>query len=164
MRAAGYDRQTRGRYATARDGLAAPRFVFHEGAGTGGSGEQSPRRRRKHDPKHRGVPLDERDIHREFAVAIDELACAIQWIDEPESFRDHRNSSRGRGLLGDDLQARRDAGERRQDQRFGAVVGLGHRRRVAFAFDLELGGVDLHDDRAGRAGDRDDPVEQVEFR
>jgi hypothetical protein len=39
--------------------------------------------RRQHHAKHALMVVDKRNVDREFAVALDEFAGAIEWIDQP---------------------------------------------------------------------------------
>ncbi len=161
--AARHHRQPGIRDAAASEPVA-PLGALFESAHASHAGKQSTRSRCQNDPEQRFAARDERDIDREFAVARDELARAVEWIDEPESLLDARHAARAGSILADDRHCRRDARELCLEQRPGAVVGVGDGRGVGLACDLELGGIDRHDQRTGGADDRDDPVEQFHFR
>jgi hypothetical protein len=57
--------------------------VTAECAHPGGSPKQQPLRRRRHHAEHRLVVAHQRDIDGELAVALHELARAVEGIDHP---------------------------------------------------------------------------------
>ena len=76
-----------------------------------------------------GTPSrDERDVHRVIGQAVDELARAVERIDEPEArAMPARSDARGMSaFLRDDRHVRIDAPEPRHDERRGRAVGVGH--------------------------------------
>ena len=145
-------------------GLRRPEPSSSKACAADDAGEQATQCGREHDPEHGATVLDECHIDREFAIARDELARAVERIDQPEAIRKRGHPACAHGLFGDDRHIRREARELGLDQRLGAGVGLGHRRGVMLGCDLERRRIDLHDDRTGGAGDRDHPVEAFEFR
>ena len=85
------------------------------------------------------------DVDRIIVAAAHELLGAVERIDQ-EIGVVVRGDAAGRDfLLGDHRNARRRSGQRREDDQLGRSVGFGHRRAVAFGFDLEA----APDDRRG---------------
>ena len=107
--------------------------------------------------------VDERDIHRELAVALDELLRAVERIDEPITLPfAPRRVIGGQRLLGEDRQARVELLERLADDAVRDLVRFGQRRVVALARDGEIGAsVDVEYRAARVAGDLASCVEQT---
>ena len=116
-----------------------------------------------HHAKRRLSVLDQRDVHGELAVALDELARAIQRIDQPEA---RPAASRVPGdflaFLGKDRDVRRQRAQTIDDDAIGGEVGSGQRRIVALGLDVEIvAAVHGHDGVAGLMGDVDDGVAPI---
>jgi hypothetical protein len=94
----------------------------------------------------------------ELAVAADEFLGPVERIDEPEQPVMGRDAAGSCLLLGDHRDLRRQLAQVAQDHRLGALVGLGHRRRIFLAAHREIGAVDGHRGGACFACDRDDPL------
>ncbi len=112
------------------------------------------------DAQQRPAVLDQRDVDGELALALDELLGAVEGVDQPERPAGNLGNVAGvHRLLGDDriLLANFPA-DRLQDQLFRPLIGLGHRRGVALARNVEVGGVDLEDRPARAFGDIADGV------
>lgn len=72
--------------------------------------------------------LDEGDIDREFAVALEKFLGAVEWVDQPEAlpaFDLRQMLACGGGFFGDDGQVGRQLSETGQDEGFGLLVGNG---------------------------------------
>ena len=113
--------------------------------------------------EHRPMVVDQRDVDRELAVAIDEFLGAVQRIDQPVAVPAgcvprspaDRTSSEMIGISGvSACQAGDDAVMRGE-------IGLRQRRLVVFALHVEIGRVDFEDRAAGILGERDDGFDQV---
>ena len=140
----------RGRAAPDRDRFALATRTPRLAAGDLGAGPVGHAARRHVDGPDRGCAvLDQRDVDGELSVAADELARAIEGIDEPErDALDVRHDARGDLLLGDDRELGRELCQSSEDDLLSGVVGGRHRRGVVLRLDLEVGLVDLQHRRA----------------
>ncbi len=87
-----------------------------------------------HDAEHRHTRLDQGDVDRELAVALDELLGAVERIDQPEPSPDHFRRQAGDGFLfRDDWNVGRKRAQHRQDYRLGRRIGSGDRLPSCFS-------------------------------
>jgi hypothetical protein len=110
VRPAGYHRQPLGRRPSAGDPTAFA-ILLDERADPASTAEQSPQGGRQHDAEARFAVLDQGDVHRELAGAVDELLGAVQRVGEPEASVEVGYATPRVGLLGHHRNVR---GERRQ--------------------------------------------------
>ncbi len=117
-----------------------------------------------HHAQHRTCALDQRDIHAEFAVALEELLGTVEGIDNPAArplmprrqlifsglFRHHRNIRRQRAQAGCNQRMRRH-------------VGSGERRGISLLLNIPYAvvGVDGHDGAASGLGNGNDRLHQT---
>ena len=136
--------------------------VAPERAQPGAAMPQVAGHRRLHHAEHRHAVLDQRDVDGELAIALDELARAVQRIDHPQP-------RPGQALRGGDLVRRllrqhRDVGGEPRQAIDNAVmrgeVGGGQRRVVGLVLHCEFAVVDAQDFRRGVARDRDHALAQ----
>ena len=120
-----------------RIGCGSPQCVPAPGAVTDGAVIKPLEHGREHDAEHGSPGIDERDVHRELAVALEELLRAVERIDEP--------IARPRAALRDVLrrgflrQHRHRSIERAQSLADDAVRELiGFRERRAVVLELAL--------------------------
>ena len=135
-------------------------IFFEEGADAGGAEEQASERRSEHRAEHRRAVFDQRHVHGELAVAVHELARAVERVDQPEKAACRGLETAGDRLLGDDREFRPQLPERTGDERLGARVGCGQRRAVRLFPGAEVGAVNLHHCCTGGTDDRDEGFEQ----
>jgi hypothetical protein len=85
------------------------------------------------------MAVDERNVDRELAVALQELLGAVERVDEPIALplAPRRRVGWGR-LLGQDGQTRRELFEGATDDRVGHSIGFRQRRIVALALDGKI--------------------------
>ncbi len=107
---------------------------------------QPAERGREHDAGNRGAVFDQRDVDREFAVTRDELARAIERIDQHEGARRRRLGAR-HILLGDHRQVGAGGSEAGHDGIVRGKVCLGQRGSIGLRVGLR-GAVEGHDPRA----------------
>ena len=160
VRATRDDGDAFGRRAATYDVAAALR-VFEPRAMPSGTGEQSPERGREHHAEFRAARIDERDVDREFAVALDEFLRAVERIDKPEQRIEGRNAAERRLLFGDHGDLGRQFGKAPEDHRFGPFIGFGDRRRVGLAAHREIGPIDRHRRLAGFTCHGNDALEKL---
>ncbi|MCY1544414.1 hypothetical protein D9M68_802970 [compost metagenome] len=159
MGTAGHHIQAFRRHFAAADRLA-PSSLLNEGATAPGTGEQAIQGRRQNHTQYRLAVLDQGNVDGELTVAADEFPGAVQRVHQPETLR-HRRYPTGRcRFLGDHWNLRSMQGQGLKDQRLGALVGLGHRRRILLAAHLEIRAIDLPNQFACRAGNGDDVLQQ----
>ena len=113
------------------------------------------RHRRLHHAEHRHAVLDQRDVDGELAIALDELAGAVERIDQPQPppFAAHARRRILGGFLRQDRDVgrqlaparRRCSGARRGRPRSAATV-------VVLVFDREFAVVDAAGSRRPRRG------------
>jgi len=141
-------------------GPAVLASVFPERTQARAADIQVVQRRYVHRAKHGSAVFDQRDVHRELAIALHELARAVQRVHQPEARCRRRQAILGTSLLGHGGDIRRQRGEMNQDHALGALVGLGHGGVVGLAAHGEIGFVHAHDFRAGAAHDGGQRFEQ----
>ena len=156
MRAAAGDARLRGarhaadcdrRFAAALEHRAGARERVHELAAIGCV----------HDTEDRHAVLDQRDVHGEFAVALDELARAVERIDQPVTAPPAALFVRNRRrLLRQHRQHRLERAQPRDDHAMRGEVGLGQRRTIVLVRDLERMAVHGEDRLARAPRDLDD--------
>ena len=84
--------------------------------------------RHVHDAEHRSFACDQRNIHRKFAISIDELLGAVERVDQPVAVPLRRSSKSGQsGFLGDDRHIRRQCCQTCDDALMRGEVGLRQR-------------------------------------
>ena len=128
--------------------------LLHGRAEAGGAGVEPRRRRQMDRAERRHAPVDQRDVDRELAVAGDELAGAVERVDEPEAAPVDGRDLAARGpFLGDDGDVRRQLPERRDDQPLGVLVGVGDGAAVGLGRHREIAAIDGHDLRPRGDGD-----------
>jgi len=118
---------------------------------------------RQHDhTQHRALILDQRDVDREFTIALDEFARSVQRVDHPQP----RPVAAGLEVdFGRFLAEHGDVGGKlseRFDQRFMAGhVGAGQRAVVVLVLDLEIAFVDFEDTGRSFAASDQHTVDQA---
>ncbi len=106
--------------------------------------------RRINDAGHRRAIADQRDVDGEIRIVGDEFLGAVKRIDKEEFVpRDIGHDAGGDAFLGDDGDLREMRLEVTENDRFGALVGLGHRRGVGLEADGRAGAIDLDDGTPG---------------
>ena len=155
VRATGSDAQGRRCRLAAQDRhvLVA---IAHEGADAANAVMQFFQRRRIDHAEHGFAVFDQGNVDGEFAVLLDELARAVERIDQPVAcpgatlfpgdagrfFRQHR-------------QLRRQPTQAVDDEMVRGEIGGGQRRAIVLVLDGEVPRIDFHDRDAGRDGDID---------
>ena len=115
-----------------------------------------------HHPEYRPVSIDQRDVDREFAVTVDELLGAIEWIDQPVALPVlPLFESRQPVFLRDDRQVGGQGLQPGDDAAMGCQVGLRQRGLVAFRLNAEIRGVDFEYCLTRLAGECDDGLNQI---
>ena len=121
-------------------------------------------RRREHDAEHGAPLLDERDVHRELAVALQEFLRAVERVDEPEARPSTTRRGIGRrGFFRQHGQRSVERSDSLRDDPVRDLVRLGQRRTVVLELHGEIAGVYLEDRVSRGAGDRAEPLEQGPF-
>ena len=92
---------------------------------------------------------DQTDIHGEIVAAADELARAVERIDEEELGPGRGHLARRGRLLGNHGNAGRDFSQMRHDHCLGGAVGLRDRTGVGFPLDAMAAPADGKDGVAG---------------
>ena len=107
-----------------------------------------------HDAEHGLVILDQRDVDRELAVALDELARAVERIDEPitRPALARRPGDAGR-FLAQHRHVRRQRAEPLDDDVMRGEIGCGQRRAIVLVLDREIRLVDIEDRRRRAFGE-----------
>jgi len=109
-----------------------------------------------HEAEHRHAVFDEGDADAELAVLLDELARAVERIDQPQP---RPGTALGRVQRGGFLRQYRDVRRQRfqasDQQAMRGEIRLGQRRAVVLGFNGEIPGIDGHDRAARRLGQRD---------
>jgi len=92
------------------------------------------------------VTFDQRDVHGELAVALDELAGAVERIDQPVAWPAAAFAPRGDArFFGKHRQRRLDRGQSGEDDALRGEIGGGERRGVGLALDDEIAAIDVED-------------------
>ena len=100
------------------------------------------------------APLGQPDHDRELSVVLDEVAGAVEGVDEPHRRRRPVPCVRRRvALLGDERNPREVGLQGRADERVGLAIGSRDRIVLRLEVDVEGGRVDAHDDGARAARD-----------
>src|SRR6185369_3467587 len=104
--------------------------------------------------RRRAIALDVADHDHEFAVARDELARAVEWIDE-ENALGLAVFGKGLGfaLFGDDGHVRKLLAQALADELIGSAIRLRDWIAGGFEIDAELRGVHLEDQHGRFASD-----------
>jgi sulfate adenylyltransferase subunit 2 len=97
---------------------------------------------REHQTQQGHTVVDQRNVHREFAIAGNELSRAVKGVDQPEGSADRRRLPVGHRLFRHHGNVWRQLRQPGHDDRLGLAVGSGHRGVVGFAVDLD--GVSVH--------------------
>jgi hypothetical protein len=138
-------------------GVASPRAV---------AGPAMPQRaghRRLDHAEHRHAVLDEGDVDGELAIALDELARAVERIDHPQPrpAPAQRRGNRIGGFLRQHRHVRRQVAQAGDDAAVRGEVGRGQRAGIGLVRDVEVVGVDREDLRGRRPRDPDDALADV---
>jgi len=123
---------------------------------------QVARHRRLDHAEHGLAIFDEGDVDGEFAVALDELARAVERIDQPQAppIAAHEAGHVLDRFLRQHRHVRREALERVDDAAVRGEVGRRQRRLVVLVLHRELAVVDSEDVCRRVACDRDDRLAQ----
>src|SRR5690606_16071609 len=84
--AAADDARPLGRRSADADRLSRAVVVLAERAVAERAGVEPPERRRVHDAEHCAVLVDQRDVHGELAVSLQELFRPVERVYEPVAF------------------------------------------------------------------------------
>ncbi len=120
-------------------------------------------RRNTDDTEHRAMSLDQRDVHRELAVAIDELLGAVERIDQPvpaPATCASRNPGSSTPPTTPEFpaSARSSASANRAMRR---KIRLCERRRIVFRNHVEVRLVHLHDLATRVVDDFDERIDEL---
>jgi hypothetical protein len=107
-----------------------------------------------HHAEQRRAVINERDIHGEFAVTIYELLGAVERIDQPEALPAGAFAVFDLGrFLRQNRNGGRECREVCNDYVMRGAIGVGERRAVILAADIELAFVHIQNAAAGLGGD-----------
>ena len=118
--------------------------------------------RHVHDTQHGFVAADQRDIHGEFAVALDELLGPVQRVHEPELRpAGALFEGDGRRLFRHNRNVRRQGLQFAHDQHVGSAIRRRQRGMIVFGLHAEIRGlVHVEYRLAGGSGDLHNGVQQ----
>ena len=120
---------------------------------------------RRRDDSGCGRPVaNERDVDGVFALAGDQLAGAVERIDEQERAADRAWMRTGCGLFRHHGHARQQARQSVEDDGFGGFVGSGDRRAIRLVAMGQGRAAYCGDDSGGTRRDQRQAVEQAKVR
>jgi len=118
--------------------------------------------RRLHDRQDRHACVDQCKVDGEFALALDELAGAVQRVDQPQArpLTSHQCRHVLGGFLREDGDVRRQSLESGEDAVMRGEIRRRQRRAVVLVRDVKRIGIDRHDADGGVARQRDQRLAQ----
>ena len=132
---------------SARNAVQA--LVLERAAGPHVPRERTPQRRGHDHAERRRTRFHQCYVHRVLVAAGDELAGAVEWIDQEEAPRHFGHAPCRHRLLRDHRHARCHRAQPLEDDRLGGLVRHRDRRGIGLGRDVEAGGADPEDFPAG---------------